>query len=340
VRILVAHPGSDFSVSDVHEGYVKALKTLGHDVAVYNLNDRLVFFANCLYQGKPLPHEQVVEHAALGIHSKLYEWWPDLVIVISGFYVMPITWNILKHRPHKTAVIFTECPYEDDRHMNLVEQAEPDVVILNDPKHIKTFRDAHPRVEYLPHCYDPDIHYPGTGPKDLDFTFVGTGYPSRIELLEKVDWTGLNATLAGHWGSITPDHALFPLLRDDPKDCIFNADAADLYRRSKMSANMYRGKSPIEANAPELQEGWAVGPREIELAACRTAFLRESRGEGDELFPMLPIFEGPDDFAEKLDWFLVHDDARDKAAAEAQARIADRKFSNNAKRLLQLVDNT
>ncbi len=338
MRVLVVEPGADTSVADVCSGYVKGLRALGCEVATYNLADRLVFFGNLLWEGEKLPTEQVIEHAALGIHSKIWEWWPDLIVVISGFYVMPITWKILKTRPHKTAVIFTESPYEDDRQINLVEQAEPDIVILNDPKHIKTFQQAHPAVEYLPHCYDPDVHYPGAGPRDLDFSFVGTAYPSRIALLEKVDWSQLNALLAGHWAGVDSEHPLFPLLRDGPNQAILNTVAADIYRRSKMSANIYRGKGPTEANAPELQEGWAVGPREIELAACRTPFLREPRGESDELFPMLPTFEGPDDFAEKLHWFLKNDSARESAAEAARLSIQDRTFDRNARRLLQLVE--
>ena len=39
----------------------------------------------------------------------------------------------------------------------------------------------------------------------------------------------------------------------------------------------------------------AMGPREIEMAACRLFFLRDPRPECDEVFPMLPAFDGPED---------------------------------------------
>lgn len=339
MRVLVCHPGADFSVADVHRGYVKALRALGCQVAEFNLHDGLAFYANCEFDGQPLDHERIVEHAALQVHSKLWEWWPDLVVVISGFYIMPITWQILHARPHRTAVIFTESPYEDDRQLNLVEQADPDVVILNDPVHIDNFRAAHKTVEYLPHCYDPDIHYPGKS-KTVDFSFVGTGYPSRIRLFEQTDWTGISAQFAGHWSGLADDSPLVPFLLADKRECLPNEEAADLYRASKMSANLYRGKDPVEANQPALQTGWSVGPREIELAACGTPFLREPRGEGDELFPMLPTFTCAGEFSERLRWWLTHDDARDDAADQARTAVALRKFDNNARRLLELVDRT
>lgn len=340
MRVLVVEPGADFSVADVHRGYVKGLQALGCDVATFNLNDRLAFYANVAIDGQKIESQHIVEHAALGLHGKIWEWWPDLVVVISGFYVMPITWKILHARPHNTAIIFTESPYEDDRQLNLVENAEPDVVILNDPINIDRFREVHKRVEYLPHAYDPEVHYPGNGSRDVDFSFVGTGYPSRIKLFEQVDWTGVNAQFAGHWSGLAPESPLLPLLLDSQYECMANDDTANLYRRSKLSANLYRGKDPIEANLPALQEGWSVGPREIELAACHTPFLRESRGEGDELFPMLPTFSEPAELSDLMRWWLAHDDEREAAALAAAARIKDRTFQSNARRLLQLVDPT
>ena len=41
MKILVVHPGPDFSVHDVYAGWVEALRAHGATVAEYNLNDRL-----------------------------------------------------------------------------------------------------------------------------------------------------------------------------------------------------------------------------------------------------------------------------------------------------------
>lgn len=335
MRILCVHPGADFSVADVERGWVKALRNQGHDVATYNLNDRLVYYANALINGKPVPADQIVEHAAYGLHGKLWEWWPNLLIVISGFYVLPVTWELLKFRPHRTAVVFTESPYEDDRQLKLVRAADPDIVILNDPTNRARFDAIHGNVHYFPHAYDPEIHYPGTAARTTDFSFVGTGYPSRRRFFEAIDWTGLSVEFAGHWKDCTDPLRSF--LIHNPDECYPNEQAADLYRRSKVAANLYRGGDPVEANAPDLMEGWSCGPREIELAACETFFLREPRGEGDELFPMLPTFTEPADFSAQLRWWLEHPQERERTARCARAAIADRTFDANVRRLLTLV---
>ena len=50
MRILAVHPGPEFSVQDVYDGWVEALKSLGNKVLGFNLADRLNF-----YDGACLP---------------------------------------------------------------------------------------------------------------------------------------------------------------------------------------------------------------------------------------------------------------------------------------------
>jgi spore maturation protein CgeB len=116
--------------------------------------------------------------------------------------------------------------------------------------------------------------------------------------------------------------------------CCDNKTAADLYRSSQCGLQLYRR----EANAPELSAGWAVGPREIEQAACGLFFLRESRPEGDELFPMLPTVSDPAEVGDMARWWVDHDDERRAAAIQARAAIDDRTFTRNARQLLQLLE--
>src|SRR5713226_9561012 len=48
VRILIVHPGPDFSVNDVCVGWTEGLREAGVEVAVFNFNDRLVFYSRAL----------------------------------------------------------------------------------------------------------------------------------------------------------------------------------------------------------------------------------------------------------------------------------------------------
>ncbi len=110
-----------------------------------------------------------------------------------------------------------------------------------------------------------------------------------------------------------------------------NTETAKLYRSSKTSLNLYRREAGVGSDA----QGWALGPREVELAASECFFLRDPRGESDELFPMLPTFSEPGEIRPLLDYYLTHPMERIEAATKARAAIADRTFANNAAWLLE-----
>ena len=335
MRALVVHPGPEYSVADVHRGWVKGLTDIGVDVREYNLHDRLNYFA-AAYQKtldgdyvKVHTKEEVVHLAAGGIKQACYDWLPDLVIVVSGFFVHRLLVEIMRNRHRAVVCVMTESPYEDDR--QVLQAADFDAVVLNDPTNLERFLEVNPKSLYLPHCYDPDVHHPGESDFKADCSFVGTGFPSRVEFMRQVDWSGIDLALAGNWKDVPDDIAEYVV--HDPEDCLPNDRTADVYRGSATSFNLYR----TEAQRPDLSDGWAMGPREVELAACGTWFARQSRPEGDDLFPMLPIFETPAELGDQIRWALTHETERQSAAERARAAISDRTFDANAKRLLSAL---
>ena len=339
MRILCVEPGPNFSVQDVHRGWVRAFQHLGCEVVSLNLGDRLDLYALAHIQKngewvKAISDTDALQMAAKGIESAAFEFWPDVVFITSAFFVPKFTMDILRARGMKVVAMFTEEPYELDRELAVAACA--DLSLINDPTHLAAFREVCP-TEYQWHCYDPAVHYPRPPQPEhaSDFAFVGTGFPSRVEFFEKVRWDGIDVALAGHWSNLPSDSPLRPFVAHDIDECIDNDDAVALYAATKMSANLYRQ----EAQRPELVEGWSMGPREVELAACGTPFLRQSRGEGDELLGFLPRFETPHDFGEQLRWWLARDGAREAVAEKARDAIADRTFTDSAKRLLHRLSD-
>jgi spore maturation protein CgeB len=346
VRVLAVHPGPAFSVADVYSGWLDALRTLGVQVEEYNLDARLTFYTSALLETdhhsatgqvmlrKALPYEQAIGLALNGIMAACYRLWPDVLLIVSGLFVDEQMLDTIRSRGTRVVIIHTEEPYEHDRQVELAARA--DVNLVNDPVLLGDYRQVCPASYYVPHAYRPDRHHPRDPVPDLasDFCFVGTGYPSRVAFLEQVDWSGLHVRLAGNWAGLGEESPLWPLLvGDDPGFCMDNADAAGLYASTAMSANLYRR----EADRPELVAGWAMGPREVELAAMGVFHLRDPRGEGDEVLPMLPTFAGPDDFGEQVRWWLSRPADRAEAATKARAAVADRTFEANARMLLRLL---
>jgi spore maturation protein CgeB len=332
VRLLTVAPGPNFSVADVHDGWVAAFKELGLQVADVNLDRRLDFYA----ADPRLSPEDAIKFTNNSLHAVCYQYRPDVLFVTSCMYLTAGHLDTIRARGTRIVILFTESPYEDDIQLQRAEHC--DVALLNDPTHLDAFRRVCPSSWYVPHAYRPDRHFPRQSAEadhKSDFCFVGTGFPSRVEFFEHVDWTGIDVALGGHWANLPAGSPLLKFLAHDPDECLPNEQTAQLYAGTKASANLYRR----EANRPELAAGWAMGPREVELAAMRKFFLRDPRPESDLVLGHtgLPTFAGPEDFGEQLRWWLEHDDEREAAAEKAQLAVVDRTFVNHAKLLMRVL---
>lgn len=339
MRVLVVHPGSDCSVSDVHDGIISGLRLNGCHVESYNANDRLHFFMHCLVPDRNgQPHIAFDEGESIRLTTEwilpdVYRYWPDVIIFVSGFFVNPDVLPLLRSRGHHVVLWATEAPYEDDKQLRVAPAF--DTVIINDPLTIDQYRAVNPRTWYLPHSYDPKRHRPGRPRRQFasDFGWVGTGFPSRVHFLEQVDFDGIDVCLGGNWQFIEDSPVNRWVRNPHGRKWMLNNETVAVYRSAKVGANFYRTE-----NTSGIEDGWAMGPREVEMAATGLFFLRDPRPEGDELFPFLPTFDSPEDFGEKLRWWLAHDDARTDAAAAAKAAVADRTFKNTTRRLLTRIE--
>lgn len=342
MRILVAHPGPAFSVHDVYVGWCEGLAAAGAKVARFNLDDRLRFYGSVLL---PVPGQDDTFKLALerkaatdlaldGLCSDLWILQPDVLVVVTGFFIPAELLDAARKRGIRVVVLHTESPYEDER--QLAYAAHADLNIINDPTHLGRFVAVAPTV-YLPHAYRPAVHHPGPARAEMvcDLGFVGTGYPSRVQFFEAMapHVAGLDVLLAGNWQSLPDSSPLLPWLGTEQAECLDNADTVDLYRSARVGINIYRR----EGDGGETG-GWSMGPREVEMAATGAFFLRDPRPESDELLGMLPAFTGPEHAAELLRWWLAHPDDRIEAAHKARAAVEHQTFTHHAAQLLRLLD--
>ncbi len=332
-------------MADVCAGWVGGLKELGQEVAEYRLDDRLTLYGAALLETpqtdangyrmfrRALTDEQAMQLAANGLLSACYQFWPDVVVFVSAFFIPTAMMDVIRSRGHKVVVLCTEQPYEFTREIALAEHA--DIMLLNDPTHLDAFA-AVTKAQYVPHSYRPELHHPGPAGPDLvcDLGFVGTGYQSRIDFFEAMDLAGLDVLLAGMWSLLEESSPLRPFVANELDECLDNEQTALVYRSARVGINLYRR----EAQRPEFSAGWAMGPREVEMAATGLFFLRDPRGEGDAVLPMLPTFSSAAEASELVRWWLDHPDERADAALKAREAVADRTFTNQAAGLLRLLD--
>jgi hypothetical protein len=283
---------------------------------------------------KYLDREQAARLAIDPILAAASRFWPDVILFTSGFFLQPWLLEILRARRHTIVFLATESPYQDDYQLKVAQYA--DLTLLNDPVNIDAYRQVGP-AEYMPHSYRPAVHYPppfGADP-EYDFAFVGTGFPSRVAFFDGMDLAGLNVRLGGLWMDLPEDSPLrdWTAITDDTGDCVDNHEVAGIYRRARTGINVYR----TESEDGHEGEGWAVGPREVEMAACGLFFARDPRPESDELFPMLPSFTSPGEAGDIIRWAVAHPGTAAELAAKARAAIADRTFTEHARQLLRLL---
>lgn len=338
MRWLAVHPGPAYSVHDTYVGWVEALRAAGEHVAVFPLGDALTFYDSVLVEAGPgmfqkaLSPETATSLAVDRLVAALWKVRPDVLFIVSGFFTNHEVLDQARRDGTRIVLLCTEEPYEHDRHLKLAPHV--DVMLADDPTNLEALQ-ALTHAVYMPKAYRPAIHKPG--PVDpllaCDFSLVGTGYESRIRFLEQMDLDGIDVLLAGNWQQLAEDSPLRKYVPGDLEDCLDNADAAAIYRSTAVGINLYRR----EANRPELSAGWSMGPRELELAACGAFFLRDPRGEGDELLSMLPRFNSPEEASALLRYYLARPEQRAELANAARTAVQDRTFDNHAAVLLRLL---
>lgn len=352
MKILMVHPGPEFSVADVFNGWKKAFEAQGHRVKVYNTHDRLNFYSQAHMLDhkaelnedgtrpfrKAMDNEQACAAAVQGLTHELYEYWPHMVFFVSAFFMPHWIFDLIRQRKHRVVILHTESPYQDDEQLMRAQYAH--VNLLNDPVNLEEYAQLAPAM-YMPHAYDPDIHYPGAvNEKDVDFSFIGTMFESRRiffeDLLSQSGMSQVKIAMGGSgWdGQHLDGSPLLDYLGHPRNFSVDNTDTADMYRRSRLGINFYRR----ESEAQHQGEGWAMGPREVELAACGIPFLRDSRPESDEVFPFLPTFSDAGEAHELLQWYLTDEHARNNLGCKARLAIEDRTFGNHATMLMRELE--
>jgi len=337
MRALVVNPGPNFSVADVARGWARGLADQGVQVRTFELDKLLDYFAYAYTDRngeivKAHTETEAIQLAAGQIKAACYDWWPDLVLVVSGFFMYPQLVDIMRDRHRHVVLLCTESPYEDEA--QLQKAAWYDGVVLNDPTNLDAFAEVcdGPAL-YAPHAYDAAVHYRAPAKHHADVSWIGTCYPSRAAFLEQVDWSGLDVSFGGNFKD-APE-SLLRFVGHEPEECVDNDVTAEVYRGSLASFNIYRAET--NGQLSDSADGWAMGPREVEMARCGLWFARQSRPESDEVFPMLPTFSDPQELGDQLRWAIANPEARMMAVERAFAAVEDRTFPNNARALLQAL---
>lgn len=344
MKILLVHPGARFSIGDVYNGLSPALKRSGVEVVDYALDGRLDVSVRTLASaykrfgkanGLPIPSDaDQIYHASMGAIERALRHQVDWVLVVTGMYWHPDITTLLGRAGIPTAILLTECPYDDDAQSRIIEHY--DYVFANDRASVARLKEHNLNVSYLPMAYDPYVHRPGNvTSSDVpahDVVFVGTGFSERINLLEEVDWEGIDFGLYGVWNLVGRKS---PLRQHIRSHLVRNDLAADLYRKAKIGLQLYRNSVTYVLNPRRVMYGESLSPRALELAATGCFTLSHRRAEVGEIFgDAVPTFETPSELEGLIRYWLPRDDERTTISDQLPQLVAGRSFDDMAQRIL------
>jgi len=333
VKILAVHPGASIATHDVHTGLRDALRARGHEVAEYALDARIersgAWLNYCWRRGgkvvdKPGPAD-ILYHAGEELVARSLRLMPDVVLITSAMYLHPDVLILLKRAGLKTAVLFTESPYDDIRQARLIPYL--DCAWTNE-----RYSAEQMGVGYLPHAWHPDIHVPNlpVNPDvpSHDVVFVGTGFQERIDLLGAVDWDGIDLGLYGSWDLMGSRNKLRQYIRGGYVD---NPVTIQLYRRAKIGLNLYRTSKGFGRHAPKIDVAYSLNPRAYELARCGCFTISDYRPEVAAVFgDLVPTFTRAEDVRDLVDRWLGDDAGRAHVSAALPATVEDHSWASRA----------
>ena len=221
MRILLVGAGAAFSTKDVEDGFLNALRAeSGVEVFHYDLASRLTLareWLHKLWRARGKDPEQrptwpdTIYRGSVEAFEMALRYDVDWVLVISAMYFHPDVLGLMRRARFRTAVLFTESPYEDDKQARVADLVD----LCWTTERTSTQRLG---ARYMRHAYDPERHVPSWACPTAevpahDVVFVGTGFAERIELLAGVDWQGIDLGLYGEWSLLGSRHKLRKYVR-------------------------------------------------------------------------------------------------------------------------------
>ncbi len=335
---------SSFHISSTRDVWLKAIAGLeanGIEVLSFDMLPRYQIFSflkNKMQRSKrELPEdwspENLTYEVLLGA-AVFHE--VDAVLVVSPQCMPHEVPQMISRVGIKTVAMLTECPYEDSIHTPIVA-ANFDVTLVSDKHSVGLFESFCPKVLYVPHCYDPELHYPGSEDREENTVFVGTGYESRLNFMRDVEWPrrlDLYGWFPWQWMRRTPLLRAAIRGKTTPPQ-----ETAAIYRKSTTAFSLHRQQRYGGSKEAIIDgEAYSLGPRNWELAACKTFQVSDFRQELVDVFgDSVPLYSSPRELSALLRRAFDEPRWRDELVEEQWERAQPYSAQNVMRPVAQLL---
>lgn len=268
--------------------------------------------------GVPYAH---ADWSASNLPTLVDRFTPDLIFVVHGRKFAQ-RWRATFAGKYQTAIWLLDEPYEVDdtaRFSPLFAN-----VFLNDPATLH----RHPRTTYLPVCYDPQTHHPGTDPRPHQVGFIGGGNQNRDRHLAALAKAGvLSYVIGGTWS----DPGVNKLCRARNVEPLITAT---WYRTTRIVINVFREQHHY--NAQKIQ-ATAMNPRIYEATACGALVVSEWRPEIAAVVPDLPTFRSIPECVDLIQALLADPARAESIRAKVASALASHTYADRLATVLKVT---
>lgn len=347
MKLLVVGPGASWSTADVEAGLRYGLEQHGVHVVQYRLDQRIERSQRWLHAAwrrasktnrgleKPTTAD-VFYQAGIGTLEQALRHQVDAVVVVSAMFLHPDVIILMKRAGLRVTVLFTESPYDTERELPIAKLV--DGCWTNERSVVDAFRSVNQNSGYLPHAWLPGrhVHEPQRDDAQLpahDVVFVGSAFRERIAWLEAIDWSDIDLGLYGNWAALPARHRLRQFVHGHGP--IGNQATAALYRRAKVTINLYRTSKGFGKDAPAISHAESLNPRAYELAACGAFSVSDYRAEVPEVFgDLVPTFSTAYEASSLMRRWLADPEGRARVQAALPATVAESSWVHRAARVI------
>lgn len=312
----------------------RAIENLGHDSFIFD--DRQHILPGRLRRRIGWLNRFDLNQINKRLISLAYEAKPDIAIVTGGHRITSQTVTTLKNIGARTVLWTIDAPLNFQPIIDVAPLY--DYIFCQGTEAIELLDQAGIKgANWLPMACDPAAHRPvELSPQEKehygsDVVFVGSYYPNRGELFEKLIRFNLGVWGPG-WDKLHRHSPLRTFLKGGktkPDEWL------KIYSASKIVL-------AIHYQAPEISfPVYQASPRVFEALACGAFVISDNQKDVFSLFKEgshLVRFDSPDDIVDKITYYLDHSDDRQKISRKGRQEVFnEHTYEDRIKKLLSFV---
>ena len=313
------------SIRTERRRWIKGLIRLGHDVQRFSYRNVLLQLS--LLKSKSFAKWFVKKRTDAVLAEQVRSYYPDIVLILSMKTLDTKTVALLRQAAPSAVFVGRDndaCPERNLSRIAIARKMDL-VVATNAGRFLRTYKEAGAvKCAFIPNVCDPDIQHPYDVEDEWKSDLLFIGKEQRGSCDNDVDRYNLLLRLSRM--SNAKMYGCFDRPKINGLDCFFAISGA---------------KVALSINAIN-DERLYHSDRLVNCLACGTFVLSKRVPDSDLLFRdsvHLRYFDSVDEFFDLADWYLEHDEEREKIAKAGMER-AHKEFNcqKMAQYVLDLVD--